>query len=841
MDEELEWLRASVPTTRDPDEFVVRLARSRLTEAVAPPTVEPERDLIDFPVTDTAPDEPLSATPSPWISRFAVLGSMAAAVAIVAMVALSTDDETNEEEARDEAGQLADLPAPDDGRSAPPTTVPAQEARPEIEPRELLTVQASQSRALSDGQLIDVSGDGYPVDSTVWLYQCVTGSEPGARSGSCDISTAQPATVDPSGAMSVDFLVRRYIVAEGVEVDCAVTSCDLTVNLSDQPRSVGALTIGLDAAAEPVRAPKMSTGSAGELVDGQALTVTGRGFAPDSQVVLVQCVLGLSEPAPNCLRRSREHPPDWPGWGDLGVLTDGAGSFEAELVVSRLATTETGLVDCAATAGQCVLVAASVDPDGRPRWFAASALLGFDDSVDAPKAGVAVRPDTGFAHGTRVTVTVTGVRGPVIQLCASGFGSRCVELAAAEGRQRGSTFELEVEMPRLFDAADGHRHDCVTDGPCELRIVAVGFPEDPLPLLYDPASAPATTLIATEAPEGALQPGDEVVLDLSEALLWRVRQCVVDAPSDAPLWDSCDLQVGRLQETGAGTYGPAAEVEIVVYRRLRLAGGGIHDCATDGRCQLVIATLGGLARYEPIPLVFDPDARPISEPSVLVDQAFRLDDNQLVSVSVSNIAAAPSLEIQLCPADAARNLSCPLIESFVLDGSDTRIFSVPVPRWTTDPTTGRLHDCADSCLLRVTTGRTNVDASVSSDPSAAVGTEPTLELTGGLDSETGAVISGRGFPTRPAGLKELEAFVCETAPSDRPSSETGCGSLPDSAWLEPPVVDAEGSFTAVIAVPDIVDRPAPAGPLPCGNQSCSLVLATPPDAAGWASASLELG
>ena len=134
-----------------------------------------------------------------------------------------------------------------------------------------------------------------------------------------------------------------------------------------------------------------------------------------------------------------------------------------------------------------------LDANVTSRLFAASLELHYDPDSVLPEPGVAIEPQAGFGDLERVRITVTEVQLPGIELCAVGMTSRCVTLAEwdspGSGVQVGSTFTLDVRMPRMIRGSDSGEHDCVLDGPCELRVLAPGFPSDPLPLVYD-ARAP---------------------------------------------------------------------------------------------------------------------------------------------------------------------------------------------------------------------------------------------------------------------------------------------------------------------------------------------------------------
>ena len=449
----------------------------------------PDDSLQDLPIEGQTAGVSLEADRR-TMSRIAVLGTLAAAAAIVAgMVLIAQDGDPRESGADGIAGDI--IPDGSEGPSGARTAAGAVDVVAEDDNGvESIVLSLSDQVGLRDGQMIAVAGRGFTPDFVVWIAQCSNApAESGLVLDECDAGTVQLGIVRGDGSIAVDFSVYRYIRVDGDTVDCSIRSCAVSAVMTDQPTRSGSATIGF-ASSPGARPPILEIDVTAALVDGQQLTVTGTGFAPTAELTIVQCVIGVPERVPNCIQRS------FTASSDERIETDGDGKFTSTTYASRLLRTFQGEVDCGEDSmdGHCVLMArVELDANVASPLFAASLELHYDPDSVLPGPGVAIEPQAGFGDLEWVTITVTEVQLPGIELCAIGTTSRCVTLAewdsAGNGVQVGSTFTLDVRLPRMIRGSDSGEHDCVLDGPCELRVLAPGFPSDPLPLVYD-ARAP---------------------------------------------------------------------------------------------------------------------------------------------------------------------------------------------------------------------------------------------------------------------------------------------------------------------------------------------------------------
>jgi Neocarzinostatin family/Family of unknown function (DUF6299) len=129
-----------------------------------------------------------------------------------------------------------------------------------------------------------------------------------------------------------------------------------------------------------------------DLVDFQSVTVTGSGFPADTQLAVVQCTVGATDPFNDC---------------DLSVLqfplSDGNGNFSTPFTVQRLINTSAGQIDCAPS--NCEVFSSGLDLSNPT-----SAALQFDPNVPPqPRLQLDLTVDPkGTVVGKTGEVTVTG-------------------------------------------------------------------------------------------------------------------------------------------------------------------------------------------------------------------------------------------------------------------------------------------------------------------------------------------------------------------------------------------------------------------------------------------------
>lgn len=229
----------------------------------------------------------------------AVLGALAVVAALAAAVLLlvpsgdaevavdedATTTTTTEPDAdgRDDASVPAPFPAPlalgapDDGKASVG-----------------LPVKAEPATGLVDGQTVQVTGTGFPPGESVGVVMCTreAGQDHGARGvDACNIGRFAQTTADADGVATVGFEVRRLVVLDGQEVDCASEAQRCLIGMgmiSDYDQSGGVL-VDFDPSAPLPAPPAAALVGDGPFDDGETITVRVDGLRPGTHVGAVVC------------------------------------------------------------------------------------------------------------------------------------------------------------------------------------------------------------------------------------------------------------------------------------------------------------------------------------------------------------------------------------------------------------------------------------------------------------------------------------------------------------------------------------------------------------------------
>ena len=147
-------------------------------------------------------------------------------------------------------------------------------ASAEAAPTPAGTVIMSRSTDLVDGEVVTVTGAGWPQGADVFVATCGDGAFP--------CFGRQTVVADGSGAIALSYLVRA-LGHGGVWLDCRVEACHLHV----WPRAGYSASVPLTFVPD---GPVVDTGNAvvapnAALVEGQAVEVTGNGWSTDHVAV----------------------------------------------------------------------------------------------------------------------------------------------------------------------------------------------------------------------------------------------------------------------------------------------------------------------------------------------------------------------------------------------------------------------------------------------------------------------------------------------------------------------------------------------------------------------------
>lgn len=333
----------------------------------------------------------------------------------------------------------------------------------------------------------------------------------------------------------------------------------------------------------------------------------------------------------------------------------------------------------------------------------ASALLDFDPSAPVrPTEQVTLVPDG--LHGTRAEVTVVSddVTEYNLMQCVIGDNSSCEPLT----RQTQTT----TSSDRLNRTATIHRtiltpsgsHDCVLDGPCELRVVTwTDVLVEPIPLEFDPSSEPVANPEALVRPSTGLDDAQLVEVRLSQSTDFEPVAvfCEIGTPACIRLGG-----IVAADGTGSDYFRLPRQFSVPV-----IDGAVDVDCS-NGACEIRVQDERGTTR---LPVEFKPggDARPA--PEIVLEASGTLTRGSSARIHGRNFLvvdplSTPRVELALCFVDAAERSSgpCGLLRAtpFVIERDGSFVADVTIPTGTLfAPFVGSETVCTPGCRIFATT------------------------------------------------------------------------------------------------------------------------------------------
>lgn len=250
------------------------------------------------------------------------------------------------------------------------------------------------------------------------------------------------------------------------------------------------------------RLPVLAT-TQSELVDGQRVTVLGKGFEPGEQVGAVMCAAEAALEGVAACELGRN------GTFDLVAYAEASseGFVRVDVAVRTLIETPfTGPLDCLSGPERCIIAIGAVGDYDRSGGTA----IGFVGQPAFAEPSLAVSGVAPYEPGATVDVNASGLLWPrevAVHLC---LGEQCAALARGRVTADG-TFVTPVVVPSSFTLADGTPVSCETT--CELRLAYLALegttqaPEPPphpvtFTWLGPSSAAPIPTIVSasTEPP-----------------------------------------------------------------------------------------------------------------------------------------------------------------------------------------------------------------------------------------------------------------------------------------------------------------------------------------------------
>ncbi|MBL8778877.1 MAG: hypothetical protein JNK12_23300 [Acidimicrobiales bacterium] len=360
------------------------------------------------------------------------------------------------------------------GAVAAPAAAAAPDAR---------SITVSPSTDLVDGQEVEVAGTGWPAGAELWVTVCAAGT------GHCG-GTSIDVVAAPDGSFATTLRPRVQFTGPDLHpVDCLLTPCEVRA-WPDTLNQSAAEAIAFDPNAPLLPPPTIAVDPATDLVDGQTVTVTGDGYAPDQRYWVAQCPASAVTLDEGCVV-----------YGDATWASDGFGHVVAEPALLARLLAIPRPTDCRVDACTVSLVDLAANLSIEPR-----ATIGFDpDSPLLPRPEIEARPSTGLRDGQTVRV-VGSAFDPGEQLLLS----ECIAIDATPevcdldgGRlvtvDADGTVDAELAVHATFTQATGDTADCERWG-CVVRAYRHANTDDDFvdaAIDFAPAPSPAAPVAVT--------------------------------------------------------------------------------------------------------------------------------------------------------------------------------------------------------------------------------------------------------------------------------------------------------------------------------------------------------
>jgi len=543
---------------------------------------------------------------------------------------------------------------------------------------------------LAGGDVVTVSGTGFPADSTAGLCQAdAAGADPPEDACRSGTGGAVSTPVDAAGEFSVEYTLTRlaFIPARVGFIDCAdpATPCVVgAASIIDNQPVGSAVTAPLPFATPPpppATLGQITVDPEADIVDGDTLTVTGSGFRPDAVVELHPCVEDASPPA-GCDYAKR-----------VNTVADGSGAFVATVPAHQFLY-GTG-VDCRLS--QCVVGAGeAVDVPGT----FVTAPISFEPTVPviAPWISSVVEGDAGgttvvdvpvmLSEPTSAEVTVQWEVLTMPLVDPALIATPGVDFVDASGQVTFGPNDIDEVVPITVNGDDETELD-------ELIVVRFHSPTNAtlggfyglgVGEIVDDDAPPPPSIAVT--PNADLNGGDVVTITGSgwppnAAMAACQADVVPPVPPDPPESACLSGQVGAVTTTAD------ANGDWSVPYRLRRQGyvasrGGWIDCADPatpcvlGAGQIIDGAPVGAVATTPLPFA-EPPPPPATRGSITVVPSDDLVDGQTLTVTGTGFRASAAIEIRACVAPVTAQTMCAWNSVVDVDADSAGAFSTTVP------------------------------------------------------------------------------------------------------------------------------------------------------------------
>jgi dienelactone hydrolase len=329
-----------------------------------------------------------------------------------------------------------------------------------LAPPPIVAITPAPTAPLRDGQAVTVRVTGMVWGRSATVVEC---SAHPVDDRDCDFETARGTGSITGGAFTLAYTLASRIGTDRLgTVDCAQEGACVLAATSGSggggvaPAKTGILALTFDPGGVFVT-PTVTVTPATDLVDGQTVTVAGRGFPADTFGFVELFLCGPPSAGRPCdFLTEVDHP--------------AGGNFSQQVELDAQVFGDGQPVDCRDAATPCELVASPGSPT----------------SVRAARAPLAFRPGGPLRPGPALTVTpatdlpgeanvhVTGVRfGPnsfvEVHVCRTGDPARCDDQTDSFlSAEPDGTFATDLGVAATFTDGDGQQVDCRAAPGCEV-------------------------------------------------------------------------------------------------------------------------------------------------------------------------------------------------------------------------------------------------------------------------------------------------------------------------------------------------------------------------------------
>lgn len=452
-------------------------------------------------------------------------------------------------------------------------------------------VKVSPSSNLAAGQIVTVSGSGFPANAEIGVTECKSG-EPTTSLSDCSLPDGEVLESGSHGRFTVTYQVERHITINATQIDCA-TKGACALGAATYPRIAKAhagQVLEFNPKLKPI-APSIHLSQSTSLASNQSVTITGKNFSPNGSVSIDECSSGGT-----CQYYTN----------DSFAPTSAAGTFSATYRPSAdvllYGKGRVRLTHCSKAPG-CVVEAQSDGVGG-----SAKEAVSFDPKAPPVTPDLHVSRRTALAEGQIVTVRGSDLDphvGYTVTECKTGRASILdCGLNDSVSSESSAAGEMEAHLPVTAHSTTGAITpvDCDTTS-CSITIVESGdeWFSSSERISFN-SSLPPVTPSETVTPSSGLVDGQIVTVsggDFPTGSTVDATECLASQASTP----ECGDYGGSVETNQDGSFSEGYTIESTVPSATSTSQ---ITCANSGadRCDIVLANQNDPNEFVAVPITF---------------------------------------------------------------------------------------------------------------------------------------------------------------------------------------------------------------------------------------------